>query len=424
MVRILAPDLVLGADGAEHGQAVMLDGERIVGVGPLDAAERAGGAVEPLPHRALAPGCLNEHSHAFQRALRGRVERIDPAHPHDDFWTWREAMYALADSLDPERLTALAAACYRELRAAGYTRVVEFHYLHHQPDGTPYADPNRLALAVVEAAEATGLRLLLVPVAYARGGRPRFRDPSAAAYLERLDRLRERLTGRARVEVGVGVHSVRAVPPDWLRAVAAYAARMGLPLHVHADEQPREVAECLAEHGVRPIRLLADTGCLGPRTTVVHATHADAAELDLLAASGATVCACPTTEGNLGDGFLPARAILDRGIALRIGSDSHVRIDPFEELREIETNARRQAGRRNVLVAPGDRSPAAWLLRAAWGRPGLSPGAPADLIEIDLDHRALAGVAPEDLPAALVFGCGADVVAATWVGGERWPTER
>jgi formimidoylglutamate deiminase len=188
-------------------------------------------------------------------------------------------------------------------------------------------------------------------------------------------------------------------------------------LHVHADEQPREIEECRDEHGMRPVELLAETGFLGRRTTVVHATHADERELGLLAERGSSVCACPTTEGNLGDGFLPAQSILRLGIGLQIGSDSHVRIDPFEELREIETGARRLSGRRNVLVQPGEDSPTPWLLAAGWGRESLETGDPADFVEIDLEHPEVADV--EDLPSALVFGAGSGVVAATWSGGRR-----
>ena len=192
-----------------------------------------------------------------------------------------------------------------------------------------------------------------------------------------------------------------------------------LPLHIHADEQPREIEECLAEHGLRPVELLAEAGFLGTSTTIIHATHAGEKELDLLSQHGASVCACPTTEGNLGDGFLPAEEILKREMHLSIGSDSHARIDPFEELREIETNARRLSGRRNVLVAENETAPAPWLLQAGWGHDGPKAGDPADLIEIDLTHPALADVEARNLPSALIFGTGSGVVAGTWVDGRN-----
>jgi len=391
---------------------VTVENGRIVELGPATDGER-------LPGRALAPGFVNDHSHAFQRGLRGRVERLDPARPHDDFWTWREQMYSLADSLDLNSISRISEYCFREMLSAGYTSVTEFHYIHHQPNGNPYDDPNALAKAVAQAAEAAGLRMLLLPVAYVRGGISRFRDASLDAFLERIDELRGWTAGLPLIEVGVAAHSVRAVPRDWLEGLGEYAANRGLPLHIHAGEQPREIEECEREHGQRPVELLAKTGFLGSGTTIVHATHASAVELDLMASSESSICVCPTTEGNLGDGFLPAEEVLERGIGLSVGSDQHVRLDPFEELRELETNARRLAGRRNVLVAPGEDSPTPYLLRAGQQRKGLEPGALADFIEIDLSHPEISDVEPEYLPSALIFGAGREVVAASWVAGRR-----
>jgi formimidoylglutamate deiminase len=327
------------------------------------------------------PGFVDAHSHTFQRALRGRAAGRD-------FWEWREKMLAEAESQTPELVRESYEVTYRELRAAGYTAVGEFHYL-----GLPEA------FAAVEAATAAGIEIVLLHVAYARGGLTRFRQESVAEYLAQLESLRD-----AGIHVGVAPHSVRACPAAWLTELAAYAEREGLPLHVHADEQPREVEECLIEHGCRPIELLARTGCLGERTTIVHATHADGAELDLLASSGAVVCACPTTEADLGDGFLPAGRIRKRSIPLCIGSDSNVRIDPLEELRELEGIARRQSGRRGVftteeLLRFGGEVGARSLGLEKWPE-----------IEIDLGHRSLAGVARDHVPAALLAGCGADVV--------------
>lgn len=389
-----------------------MDGGRIVEVGLATDGER-------MPGRAIAPGFVNDHSHAFQRGLRGMVERLAPGRPLDDFWTWREKMYTLAGDLTPNSIKTASERCFREMLSSGYTSVTEFHYVHHRPDGTLYQDPNTLAKAVAEAAESTGIRLLLLPVLYARGGIPRFRDGALTDFLERVDALREWAAEHPMVEVGVAAHSVRAVPRGWLEGLAEYAECHGCALHVHADEQPREISECVEEHGMRPIELLAETGFLGPRTTVIHATHADELELGLLAEHGASVCACPTTEGNLGDGFLPAKGILERGIGLSIGSDSHVRVDPMEELREIETNARRLSGRRNVLVESGEVSPTPYLLRVGWGVEGLKTGVPADFVELDLTHPSLAHVTPESLASALVFGSGSEVVAGTWVAGER-----
>ena len=413
MRRTLLPDLLLDGDGdVRAGVSVAVEDGRVVEVGPSSEGER-------LPGRALAPGFVNAHSHAFQRDLRGRAEHRDTRHPEDDFWTWRDRMYALAESLDPGSMREASKKCYREMLSAGYTSVAEFHYVHHRPDGSPYDDPNALARAVALAAEEAGIRLLLLPVAYARGGVPRFREAGVERFLDRVSVLREWAEERELVDVGVAAHSVRAAPRGWLEELAAYARRGALPLHVHADEQPREIEECEEEHGMRPVELLAETGFLGSQTTVVHATHADERELGLLAEHGSRVCACPTTEGNLGDGFLPAQGILRLGIGLQVGSDSHVRIDPFEELRELETNARRLSGRRNVLVGPGEDSPVPWLLRAGWGREKVRAGGQADFVEIDLEHPTVADVEAGYLPSALVFGAGSGVVAATWVAGRR-----
>ncbi len=326
------------------------------------------------------PGFVNAHSHAFQRALRGRTEGAD-------FWEWRSSMLALAEGLSLEQVRSGYVQVYREMLAAGYTAVGEFHYL-----GLPEAH------AAVEAAAGAGIELVLLLSAYARGGLERFRQASPADYLGQLEEVRA--TG---VRVGLAPHSVRACPRDWLEELGRYAAAESLPLHVHADEQEREIEECVAEHGLRPIELLAETGCLGPHATVVHATHADARELDLIAQSGSRVCVCPTTEANLGDGFAPVEELCQRGIGICIGSDSNVRIDPLEELRELEGIARRRTGRRGVigvstLLCFGADEGAAALGLEHWPE-----------VEVGVEHPSLAGVGTGDLHAALVFGCSADV---------------
>ena len=339
-----------------------------------------------LPGRLLVPGLVNGHSHAFQRHLRGRVEVRAAAAPDDDFWSWRESMYAEAEALDPRGMRAVAEECFDAGRRAGYTAVGEFHYVHHRPDGTPYEEPNELALAVIEAARAVGVRIVVLMAAYARGGagrgptagQRRFCDPSVEAYLARVERLAATVAGDPLVTVGYAPHSLRAVPREWLVEIAAHAAGTGYPLHVHAAEQPREVAESLEEFGLRPIEHLQACGVLGPAATVVHATHASEGELDLLAQTGSTVCACPTTEANLGDGFLPAAGLWERGVPVSFGADSNVRLDPFEEARETEGCARRQSGRRNVLVAEGERGPAPSLWRCLTDARRAQPRARAD----------------------------------------------
>ncbi|HVC88852.1 MAG TPA: amidohydrolase family protein [Gaiellaceae bacterium] len=330
------------------------------------------------------PGFVDAHCHAFQRALRGRG-------PGGDFWAWRDGMIALAEGLTAAEIRREYLEVYRELRANGYTAVGEFHYLGlHE------------ARSAAEAAAEAGIELVCLYACYLRGGSPRFRQESVAAYLLELEELRA-----AGVRVGVAPHSVRACPADALRQLGRYASEHDLPLHVHADEQPREIDECLAEHGVRPIELLAREGCLGPRSTVVHATHADGAELDLLRDAGARICVCPTTEANLGDGFLPVARVVHREIGMCIGSDSNVRIDPLEELRELEGIARRQTGTRGVisvdaLLGIGSDEGAAALGLDTW----------PDAI-VDVDHRQLRGVEESGLYEALVFSCTGNVLWKT-----------
>jgi formimidoylglutamate deiminase len=334
-----------------------------------------------VPARLPLPGFVNAHSHAFQRALRGKTEG-------GDFWAWRESMLDMAGGLTPGHVREGYVETYREMRAAGYTAVGEFHYV-----GLAEAH------AAVEAAREAGIELVLLLSAYGRGGIDRFRQGSVADYLGQVEEL-----AGAGARVGLAPHSVRACPREWLEEIGAYGAREGLVLHVHADEQPREIEECLAEHGVRPIELLAEAGCLGPRTTVVHATHADERELDLLAEAGARVCLCPTTESNLGDGFPPLEGLLARAVPLCIGSDSNVRIDPLEELRGIEGIARRQQLRRNVIAVERLLEIGAGEGAAALGLDEWAP------VEVDLEHSSLRGVERGDVPAALVHGCAADVL--------------
>lgn len=330
------------------------------------------------------PGFVNAHCHAFQRALRGRGHG-------GDFWAWRDEMIALAGSLSTSEIRSEYLEVYRELRANGYTAVGEFHYLGLEE-----------ARVAAEAAAEAGIAFVCLYACYLRGGIPRFRQESVGAYLHELEALRD-----AGISVGVAPHSVRACPADALRELGRYAAENHMPLHVHADEQPREIDECLAEHGLRPIELLAREGCLGPRSTIVHATHADGGELDLVRDSGSRICVCPTTEANLGDGFLPVARVCHRAIGMCIGSDSNVRIDPLEELRELEGIARRQTGKRGVisvdaLLCFGSDEGAAALGLETW----------PDAV-VDLEHPQLRGVDEAAIYEALIFSCTGDVLRKT-----------
>jgi formimidoylglutamate deiminase len=370
---------------------------------------------------AIVEAMANAHSHAFQRGLRGRAERLAPER-RDDFWTWRTEMYRLAEGLDPVSMRAIAEQTYAEMLRAGYGVVGEFHYVHHQPDGTPYAEPNEMALAVAQAARAAGLPIVLLPAAYHRNGwdgkdvaplpgQRRFCDDEVESFLERVDRLRVWAEPVDGVSVGVAAHSVRAVPASWLGAIAQYSERHGLVRHVHAHEQQREVEQCFAEHGCSPIALLERTGFLGPRTAVIHGIHVSGEDVEVLARTGTTVVSCPTTEGNLGDGYLPAMAYRDAGVPLAIGSDSQVRIDPFEEARELETGSRRERQLRSGLLASvGDL----WGALCRSGRRSLAVETDAKrIIEIDLEHPDLRGIEREDLSLALVTCASAGVVLAS-----------
>ena len=371
--------------------------------------------------RASIPAMANAHSHAFQRALRGRAERPGGGRD-DDFWSWRTEMFRLAGALDPTTMRMVAREAYDEMVGAGYGAVGEFHYVHHQPDGSPYPEPNEMAHAVAEAALEAGLRIVLLPAAYHRGGwsagsdvapapgQRRFCDPDVETFLARVEALRGWAASRPGVSVGIAAHSVRAVPGGWLEAIAEYSERHGIVRHIHAHEQRRELQECQAEHGCSPIQLLERAGFLGERASVVHGIHVSPEDVALLAQSSTTVVSCPTTEGNLGDGYLPAMTFADAGVPLAIGSDSQVRIDPFEEARELETGSRRERQLRSgLLAAVGDLW--AELCRNGYRCLGLN-GELSDqpTVEIDLEHPDLRGIDGADLPFALATCASAGVV--------------
>ncbi len=431
-MKHLAPDYLYTPQGLQSNMVLTIaDDGRITSITQRDVGAQfiAPADLSILPGVALLPGFVNTHSHVFQRALRGHTHR--PLSKQDTFWTWRRAMYAEAQRLNPERLYESAVHTYREMLAAGYTGVGEFHYVHHQPGGQPYAQPNAMSEAVLQAGRDAGIRVVLLMTAYAQGGfdqppeeeQRRFCDASVEAYLARVEALR--LTG---VPIGVAPHSVRAVPQDWFRAIADYSSTHRLPLHVHADEQTAEIEQCQVAYGCRPIELLERFGALGPLTTIIHATHANEAEIALLAQHGCTVCVCPTTEGDLGDGIAPYAALLQAGIPLAIGADSNTRLDPIEELRWAEYSARMRYQRRRVLVADELAAPGPLLLAygtrhgaAALGLETgiIAPGMLADFVSVDVNHPALAGWTADDFLDVLFFGASAGVITQTWISGKR-----
>ncbi len=418
-MRWLVPELVYNGAALVRA-AVAIEGGQVVRVEPVDCPDIRG-EVERMPRKALFPGFVNAHSHAFQRGLRGHVQFAETG--ADSFWTWRERMYGLASTLSPEGVEAVSALAFLEMVLAGFTTVGEFHYVHHQPDGTPYADPDELALRVVAAAQAVGIEIVVLRVAYARAGfnvdaaprQRRFIDHDPDDVLAAVSRLAAR-----GIRTGLAPHSMRAVPYAWLQRFRDFDG----VIHAHVGEQPAEVQAAMQEYGRRPLHVFGDAGLVDQRFTAVHLTHPDASEVDRIERSGGRVCVCPSTESDLGDGFFPAEAL--GGTPVCLGSDSHALIDPFAEMRAIEWNARSLAGRRNVLPHVGMDGLATRLLDTATVQGAralglattgeIAVGAQADFIGLDLDHVSLAGA--RTLPA-LVFGGGPALVRDVWVGGRR-----
>ena len=383
---------------------VEIDDGRFVGVevgGESATATR-------LPGLTL-PGMANCHSHAFHRALRGRTQRS-----RGTFWTWREQMYGVAQRLDPDSYFALARATYREMASAGITCVGEFHYLHHQSDGTPYDDPNAMGVALVEAAKEAGIRIALLDTCYLSSGfgvavegvQVRYSDGDAESWAARTAQLR----GDDSTRIGSAIHSVRAVPAEQMSTIVD--ATEGRPLHVHVSEQTQENADCIATYGATPTQLLADHGVLGPMTTAVHATHLTADDVRHLGSSHTYSCFCPTTERDLGDGVGPSRHLHDAGSPLTLGSDSHAVIDPFEEMRAVEMDER-LAGRTRghwsaeELLAAGTETGHASLGFPDAGE--IKVGGRADLVTLATTSPRTAGSGADE-QTAVFAATAADVV--------------
>ncbi len=370
----------------------------------------------------VVPGFVNAHSHAFQRALRGRVEvRGEGAQASDDFWSWRNAMYADASKVTPDDVEALATWCYADMVRAGFTTVGEFHYLHHDTHGRPYAEPE-MSMALVRAARNVGIRLVLLETAYARGGvnkpltetQRRFAFASHEEFTAHVDTVRELVKDASNVTVGVAVHSVRACPRDWIEGISIYAARRNVPLHVHACEQRKELDECRFEHGMTPIKLLLETGALTWLSTVVHGTHIEAGDVEHLKSVASVVCITPSTERNLGDGLCPIADLFAANIDVCVGTDSHARIDVADELRSLEDHERLRTERRNVLLGEGQRLHEALL--PAGTRNGLrslmlldNEDALSDRVHIAMPVEGRAGGPRVGLDAWLVGGSSRDV---------------
>jgi formiminoglutamate deiminase len=405
------------------------EGDRFTAVTPAVPAAQLPPGVITLPGLTL-PGLANGHSHAFHRALRG-ITQAD----RGTFWTWRDRMYAVASRLEPDSYLALATAVYAEMALAGITCVGEFHYLHHGPGGAAYADPNEMGRVLLAAAGRAGIRITLLDTCYLSGGlaadgRPqpltgpqlRFGDRDGEAWAARAEALgadaRGTLSPVARA--GAAIHSVRAVPEQQMHPVVAWSHRLGAPLHVHLSEQPAENEACLAAYHRTPARVLYDAGALGPRSTMVHATHLTARDLELLGGSRAYACLCPTTEADLADGIGPAGALASAGSPLTVGSDSQAVIDLFEEARRVEQYERLASGRRGHFSADALARAATLDGHASLGWPDageITPGALADLVTVSLDSPRLAGTAAASALESVIFAASAADVATVVAGG-------
>lgn len=419
------------SNGAFHKQrAVVSDDNGLIStsVDPLTRVE--------LTNRALLPGLVNAHSHAFQRVIRGRTEYRTS--DKDSFWTWREMMYSAAERLTPEDIYDASRMAFLEMALSGITSVGEFHYLHRGADGTEYDDPNLLAKQVVRAARDVGLRITLLRVAYARAGfetddNPRQRrfieDPET--YFKNTESLVNFCADQSMASVGVAPHSVRAVPLDYLKPIGEFAEQRKLPVHMHVAEQPAEVSACIEEYGRSPVALLSTEGLLNERFIAVHAIHVSPKAVSMLARANAIVCACPTTERNLGDGIVPVEAYLHQGVRVALGTDSHVQIDLLEDARELEYHLRLQKLERAVLSDGADETRSsiaqrlfqcatvagAQSLGIASG--ALNEGAAADFFTVGLHDPSIAGTTDEDLLTAIVFSSSRAAVRDVVVGGKR-----
>lgn len=427
-VQVIEADWTWTGESFEPGVQVRVDeAGRIAAVGalglPVDTR---------LAGRALLPGMVSAHSHAFQRGLRGRGETFPAG--RGSFWTWREAMYDLVDRLEGDEFQRLCLQTFREMRSAGVTTVGEFHYYHHGPERSGYAFDERVLAAASEA----GIRTVLIEVYYRtggigqplEGGQRRFATESTASFWEQVDRISEKLDPRLQ-ELGISVHSLRAASPEELAEVYDEARRRDRVFHIHVEEQRREIEDALAYYGKRPMTLLLEALGTATDVTAVHCTHTDPEDMQRFLAAGGMVCLCPLTEGNLGDGIPALLRQPESAGRICLGSDSNARISPIEDMRWLEYAQRLVTESRGALRDPDGRV-ARVLLHAATrggaeslgleaGR--IEPGCWADLAAIDLEAPALAGWEPDTLLESLIFGATEEVVTATCVGG-RWQEHR
>jgi len=434
MSQAWLPDYIYTEGRFRSGLALVADGAGKI----VELSENAPGATR-LAGRAMLPGLINAHSHAFQRIIRGRTE-YRSQNATDSFWTWREQMYAAATQLSPDEIYNVSRIAFLEMAKTGITAVGEFHYLHHSPDGSPYSDRNQLGHEVIRAANDVGIRIALLRVAYARSGfntapnprQVRFIENSPDTYIAHLDLLLNSInTKDGMIWAGVAPHSVRAVPLDYLKQIIAFANERELPVHMHVAEQPAEVDACIEEYGRSPVALLDTEGLLSDRFTAVHAIHVTPKAIAALARSGAGVCACPTTERNLGDGVVPTDLYFKSNVPVSLGTDSQIQIDLLEDARELEYHMRLKKMERNVLAPENETGASALATKLfecatvngakAIGFDGgqLEAGAPADFFTVDLNDISIAGASTDELLANIVFSLSRTAIRDVVVNGKQ-----
>ena len=411
---------------------------RVLPIAELSAGERV-----RMRDRALMPGFVNVHSHTFQRVIRGRTQWRPLRNTPADFWSWRDEMYAAALALTADDIYDVARLCFLEMIAAGITTVGEFHYLQRDESGTPYGDSLELHKRILQAANDVGIRIVMLNTAYVTGGvgmqlrwtQRRFNTPEVDKFLNDCDQLKVAVSRYRNATMGIAPHSVRAVPREWLKPLAEWARIANVPMHMHVSEVLGEVEACAAAYGMRPVELLATEGVLDSRMTAIHATHTSAHEVALLARARAFVCACPGTERDLGDGFLPATSLHAAGVRVAIGSDSQTIIDPLEEIRLIEYHERLRKMERVLLGAQvAERaSVAPTLLRMGTGHGAASlhvntgaieAGREADFVAIDLNDLSVLGASPDTLDAVVALSAQPSIVRDVWVAGKQVITDR
>lgn len=418
-----------GAFHSDYGMLVEADGT-IIAVEKNLSAENV--VIERLPGKAILPGLVNGHSHSFQRLIRGVAEHA--GENGDDFWAWRNTMYRAALHLSPDELFAVARLAFLEMALSGITTVGEFHYVHRQSDGTPYEDPNLLAKRVIDAAASVGIRICLLRVAYARAGFGLPPNPGQRRFYEQCDEflaaanaLAAYVADHSTASMGVAPHSIRAALLPDIERIAAWADEHDKPIHMHMAEQTAELTACVLEHGTTPIALMADRGLLSPRMTLVHAIHITEEEVQALASAGTTICSCPTTERNLGDGIIDADKAISAGIPFSFGSDSQATINLLEDARELDYHLRLKQQRRVLLDRIDGEAISTRLFRYATtggahslrvhtGK--LEPGYPADFFAVDLNDVSIAGSTVEELLSTIVFTLERTAVTDVVVNGQ------